>query len=192
MTHLHVSPLQVCCRGNSWNDDVPVRVGGATWPRGTKGEGSQPSAPPTYLFDGDQTDRLADAPFLPPLPHFLALIPPLLPHHHAVVALLLETVRKQTLEGDPARPGDSYLVSVTPEASPAVRFAPAGHCLSCCLHQTSWLSGLVRFGPVWRSEMMTNISNLSAFVLQSLLDPNTLPECWPPDGLMPGEFMSNN
>ncbi|KAK9537000.1 hypothetical protein VZT92_006738 [Zoarces viviparus] len=48
--------------------------------------------------------------------------------HYVVVTLLLESLRKQTLEGDPAPPGDFYL---------------------------------------------------------SLLDPKTLAECWPPDGLMP-------
>lgn len=45
-----------------------------------------------------------------------------------MVTLLVESLRKQTLEGDPAQPGDFYL---------------------------------------------------------SLLDPKTLAECWPPDGLMP-------
>ncbi|KAK2827992.1 hypothetical protein Q5P01_019026 [Channa striata] len=91
----------------------------------TDRRGSPLSPPPPTL-----SSPLSPPPFplsSPPPPPVSPLGHPV-PCHHAVVTLLVERLRKQTLEGDPSQPGDVYL---------------------------------------------------------SLLDPKTLAECWPPDGLMP-------
>ncbi|XP_070773686.1 protein FAM53C [Enoplosus armatus] len=124
--------------------DAHIGVNVVHMEAGGEEEESQPSAPPPSPPVTDRTERhtngrdsLLPPPlsslFSPPPPLPVSFPPPspvspLIPCHHAVVTLLVESLRKQTLEGDPAQPGDFYL---------------------------------------------------------SLLDPKTLAECWPPDGLMP-------
>lgn len=72
-------------------------------------------SPPSFfslLYALTYFPPLTPPPLLLPIPS-----PPVIPCDHAMVRLLVENLRTQTLEGDPAQPGDFYLVRFTPALS---------------------------------------------------------------------------